>query len=137
MCKWFDDSLPKTKRISHLMKHFVNISLSFFETKSTLPSWYSMLTAHNRLTHINTHVCENDQHSQVDNIHVNQNNWPTQFNYSCMFKHNETIKIPLFIHTNSHACIQFFNSLTSTIISTWTPFICTCTQSLNEQILLQ
>ena len=100
MQKQVDDSFTKIAIISHLMKQFVNISLSYLETKSTLPSRYDMHVTHNQRT---------------------------QVNYSCMFKHNKTIKIPLFIHTNSHACIQFFNSLTSTIISTRTPFICTCT----------
>ena len=100
------------------MKHFVNISFSSLETKSTLPSRYDMHVTHNKPTQVDTHACANDQHSQVENIHVKQRNRPTQVNYSCMFKHNETIKIPLFRHTNSHACIQFFNSLTSTIIST-------------------
>ena len=86
-----------------------------------------MHVEHNQPTQVDTHACENDQRSQVDNIHVKQSNRPTQVNYSCMFNHNETIKIPVFIHTKSHACIQFFNYLTSTIISTKNPFICTCT----------
>ena len=49
-----------------------------------------MHATHNWSIQVDTYACENDQHSQDDNIHFKQRNRPSQFNYSCMFKHNET-----------------------------------------------
>ena len=121
-CTTLDDSFPKTTRISHLMKQFVNISLSSLEKKSTLLSRYDMHVTHNRPTQVNTHACANYQHSQVDNIHVNKAiNQHKPITHACSST-MKLSKIPLF--TQKLSCMYtMLNSLASTRI----PFACTST----------
>ena len=70
------------------------------------------------------HACANDQHSQIDNINVNKAiNQHKSITHACSST-MKLLKIPLFIHTNSHACITILNSLTSTITSTRIPLVC-------------
>ena len=114
---WFTTRIPQSHET---IRH---ISLSSLETISTLPSWYNIYVTINRPHKPTTHACVNDQNSQVDNIHVNKAiNQHKSFTLACL-NTLKLLKIPLFTHTNSHACITILNSLTSTII----PLVCTST----------